>query len=596
MIRVKGHISGPFNTDEIKQMIESKKLSVKDEINKALHQWIYVKNASELHDPPTQTATDIPALKKRRLKKNWMEDTVILDTPPTMETEETAIPDAPEQPDTTKTAQVIEKQNTEEPLLKALDLEKAEVIDYKVDEFEPLPEESSAQFAELKQAKKKASIKSKKAIKYAFLLIIATSAIAYSFYFAKYVQPKNLLDVPEIVLGRTFFELGYYTKALDIFKKSQIKNDSDRLKFASLLVQMEGDIYQAQIQIEKIKRLSPLEQSRLQILKGIIAHKNNNKKEAEDLFHSSLIHFPFLGTLHKVILNINDRDKALNLLNQTDFSTTSAAHSNNRLLLFLKAYLESVVKKIEDPTTLTPDPPDNKETSAVLAKTLNEDSALTKLLMSQHGDYKQEALLLLLNKQATENKESTIKQILDQDPYLTKEYKNDILSYTPHFIWKEFLLDLCSDITQNNANSYFIALKSLCLAQSGRNTLALKNIEKARTQSPQDPLISSLFVYISSQNNLDEYTLLDHSLKQNQNYTLPLILKARFCQKQKDVYCTHNYWSQVHKQNTQSLSAIVGTAWSYSQMGRKESAEELIQTGLLISNQYKPLIQLKDSL
>ena len=50
------------------------------------------------------------------------------------------------------------------------------------------------------------------------------------------------------------------------------------------------------------------------------------------------------------------------------------------------------------------------------------------------------------------------------------------------------------------------------------------------------------------------------------------------------------------KKNNQSLSAITGTAWSYSQMGRKASAQELIQTGLLISNRYKPLIQLKDSL
>ena len=471
MIRVKGHISGPFSTNEIKQMIESKKLSVKDEVNKPLKQWVYVKNASELQEIPLQTATDIPALKKRRLK-NWMEDTVVLDSPAPLETEDTEAPDSPE---TTKTAQVIEKQNTE-PLLKELNLEQAEVIDYKIDEFET-PSESSAQFAELEQAKKKASIKSKKAVKYVLLLAATSSAIAYFFYFSKYVQPKSLPAVPELVLGRNFFDLGYYTKALDIFKKSQIKNDSDRLKLASLLVQMEGDIYQAQIQIEKIKHLSPVEQSRLQILKGIIEHKNNNKSVAENLFHSSLPTLPFLGTIHKVILNIKDRDKALSLLNQTDFSMETA-NSNSRLLLFLKAYLES--PEIED------------------------SSALTKLLASQQGDYKQEALLLLLNRQASENKEEynqIIKQVLDQDPYLTQEYKNDILSYTPHFIWKEFLLDLCSNITRNNANSYFIALKSLCLVQSGQNTLALKNIEKARTQSPQDPLISSLFVFVRSQNN-----------------------------------------------------------------------------------------------
>lgn len=570
IIRVKGRISGPFSTSEIKQMIESKKLSIKDEINKPLKQWVYVKNASELHETPAQTATDIPAFKKRRPKKNWMEDTVILDSPPQMETEETTAPDSPAQPDTTKTAQVIEKQNTE-PLLKELDLEKAEVIDYKVDEFES-PSESSAQFAELEQVKKKASIKSKKAVKHIWLGFLILFSGTMLFYFSKYITQTTAPSVSELPQARKFFHQGEYAKALSLFKKSTLENDSDRLKLASLLVQMEGDIYQAQIQIEKIKHLSPLEQSRLQILKGIIAHKNNNRSEAENLFHSSLPILPFLGTLHKVILNIKDRGKALSLLNQTDFSMETA-DSNSRLLLFLKAYLE---------------PPEKEDSSA-----------LTKLLTSQQGDYKQEALLLLLNRQVTANKEKynqTIQQILDQDPYLTKEYKNDILSYTPHFVWKEFLLDLCSNITRNNANSYFIALKSLCLVQSGHNTLALKNIEKARTQSPQDPLISSLFVFVSSQNNLNEQTLLDHSLKQSQNYVLPLILKARFCQKQKDIYCAHSHWSQLNQKEILFLSAITGEAWSYYKMGNNKSAQELIQTGLFISNRYKPLIQLKDSL
>ena len=570
IIRVKGHISGPFSTSEIREMIESKKLSVKDEVNKPLKQWVYVKNAPELQDTLVQTATDIPVLRKRRPKKNWMEDTVILDSPAQPEIENTVVPDSPAQPETTKTAQVIEKQNTES-LLKELNLESAEVIDYKVDEFES-PSESSAQFAELEQAKKKASIKSKKAVKYTWLWFCVLLFPALFFYLSKYVKPTASPAVSELSYGQKLFHQGEYAKALPLFKKSKLENDSDRLKLASLLVQIEGDIYQAQIQIEKIKHLSPLEQSRLQILKGIIEHKNNNKEAAENLFHSSLLNFPFLGTLHKVILNIKDREKALNLLNQTDFSMETA-NSNSRLLLFLKAYLES------------------PETENSLA--------LTKLLKSQQGDYKQEALLLLLNRQAVANKEEynqTIKQVLDQDPYLTREYKNDILSYTPHFVWKEFLLDLCSNITQNNANSYFIALKSLCLAQSGQNTLALKNIEKARTQSPQDPLISSVFVFVSSQNNLDEHTLLDHSLKQNQNYVLPLILKARFCQKQKDIYCAHSHWSQLKQKETLSLSAITGEAWSEAKMGNNKSAQELIQTGLFISNRYKPLIQLKDSL
>jgi len=88
IIRIKGHISGPFVKNEILEMIESNRLSAKDEVNKSLRQKIYVKNASELYDFSSQTQTDVPAIKKRResSKKNWMKDTVILD--PSLQSEE----------------------------------------------------------------------------------------------------------------------------------------------------------------------------------------------------------------------------------------------------------------------------------------------------------------------------------------------------------------------------------------------------------------------------------------------------------------------------------------------------------------------------
>ena len=526
--RIKGHISGPFSKDEILEMVESKKLSIKDEVNKSLKQWVYVKNASELYDFSSQT----------------------------------------------KTAQVIEQKN-QEPTLKELDLENAEVIDYKVDEFEETPKESSAQFETIDQVKQKASMKSQKAVKHVWVWISILSVGALLLYFSKYKYKQQLTPSPisDLSYGRQLFNQGVYTKALDIFKKSTIENDSDRLKLASMLVQLEEDTYQAQINIEKISNLSQTEQSQLQILKGIIAYKNNNLTTAETLFNQALTASPFLGTLHKVILNINDREKALNILNQIDFSHESIKKNKNVLLL-LKAYL--------DPSST------------------EGDSDLIELFTSNQEDYKQEALLLLLYRQVLTNKEEyniTVKKVLDQDPYLTKEYKSDILSYTPHFIWKELLLDVCSNITEKlDSQSHFITLKSLCLAQAGLNIDALRNIEKARAQSPRDPLINSVYVFVSSQNNLDEHTLLDHSLKQNQNYTLPLILKARFCQNQEDVYCTHNNWSKVRQKNHLSLSAIAGEAWSYSKMGKNKEAQDLIQTGLFISNRYKPLLQLKDSL
>ena len=562
IIRVKGRISGPFNSNEVIQMIESKKLSIKDEVNKPLKQWIYVKNASELYKASDQTTTEVPLVKKRRTKKNWMEDTVILDSP--AQSEELKELEELEETEHTKTAEVIEKEK-EQALSKELDLKNAEVIDYKVDEFTNTPQKSSAQFETIDQAKKKVSVKSQKAAKSVWMIIFILSIGALFFYFSKYVPLVKAPVVSELPAARKLFDQGFYEKSLMLFKKSTIENDSDRLKLASMLVQMEGDIYQAQLHIEKIKNLSPLEEARLQILKGIIEYKNNKPDTAEAFFNESLS--PFLGTLHKVMLNIKDPAKALSILNETDFSE----EESKNLLLLLKAYLE---------------PPHTEE-----------PSALTKLLTSNNGHYKQEALLLLLYRQRGDTDPTeyhkTVQQVLDQDPYLTREYKSDILSYTPHFVWKELLLDICSSITAKEA-SYFIALKSLCLTQSGQHTKALRHIEKARVQSPKDPLISSVYVFVSSQNNLDEYTLLDHALKQNQNYVLPFILKARFCQSQQDTYCAHNYWSQVRSKNNLSLSAIAGEAWGYSKMGNNKSAQDLIQQGFLLSNQYKPLIQLKE--
>ncbi len=553
--RIKGHISGPFNSGEILKMIESKKLSIKDEVNKSLKQWVYVQNASELDISSSQTTTKVPLKKKdSSAEKTDMEDTIILDSPlPIEESEET------------QTAQVIE-QKKQTALSKELNLEQAEVIDYKAEEFSA-SQKSSVQFETMDQVRKKASITSRKAVKYLWMLL-ALSAGAWIFfkYNSFFSQPPTVFEVSK---ARIFFQQGEYHKALEMFKTLPLENDSDRLHLASLLVQLEGDAYQAQIHLNKINSLPPSDQSRLQILKGIMAHKNNDTETAQTFFNEALYLSPFLGALHKILLNIQNPKQALSILNQIDFSNEQIKNNQN-LLLLLKNYLE---------------PPDKFE----------------DLKLSVHGDYRQEILLLLLRKQMLSNQKESydeaIKQILDQDPYLTQEYKNDILSPTPLFIWKTLLLDICLDISaQGDEQSHFIALKSLCLAQSGLNIEAMKTIEQARTQSPRDPLINSLYVFISSQNNLDKDTLLDYSLKQNKSYKLPIILKARFCQMQKDVFCTHSRWSQIMQMEPQPLSAITGSAWSFIQMGKKEEAQKLIQTGFSLTHRYKPLLQLKNSL
>ena len=116
----------------------------------------------------------------------------------------------------------------------------------------------------------------------------------------------------------------------------------------------------------------------------------------------------------------------------------------------------------------------------------------------------------------------------------------------------KLLMNSCTSIhTRLNQQAYPLALYAFCQIQAGSPAQAKISIEKAHALYPRDPLILGVYSYILHQNQLhDKSTIyIEQAIhnNQDQNFALPFILQARFCQQQGNSECSQKYWSFVQK-------------------------------------------------
>lgn len=187
-------------------------------------------------------------------------------------------------------------------------------------------------------------------------------------------------------------------------------------------------------------------------------------------------------------------------------------------------------------------------------------------------------------------------KFIESDPYVTTKFKLNVYEFG--FENKRFE-SYCSDIyKQLNADDlHSLLFKSLCyykLGFIGRVTEA--SIEKAEQMFPKETLVFATKSVILD--NMDETyqksLLIGRALSSDAkaNYTLPLILQARFCEQKNDFSCAAKYWTMVHEKDSLEIGVYAGMANFYMKKGDKDSYRKWISNGLLLSPSYKPLIEL----
>ena len=586
----KGKILGPLSEVQIREMLDNKTLSLLDEVTQPFKKWVYLRNTdfnplfegtSPYHsisdDHSNSEDIDHTVIENlddnnssSRSREQTLQSSKNLDSFMGDKTKESTI--------FSKDAQSLELENLSsiEDIDKDIQIDQAISVVYSAqDDTRADHKTFHTEFGSIDQIKKNMNAQSVKFMQMAWAIIGFGFTVALVVYIWQNVvlekrqQSQHLVNT--LHEARQFFSRGEYEKSLNLFKKVPVTRFQDKLLLSSLILQVEGDPYRAQINLENISsdKLSSESQMRELVLQGMIEYKNGNYQLAQNYFKKAeKISSSHLATINNVILYIQTgkKEKALQILNGVSLNK-----KNRNFILFLKSYLSL----------------NSKET---------EVDALLNTIINKRGDYAQEASLLSLYRDIIIMKKNNIipriQKLLDQDPYLTQEHFYDILSYKPQTLWKDLLLNLCSEVVKKSeGQSAFMALQSLCFAQSGLWASAQANIEKALNQSPKDSLVQAVYGYILLQNNQEDLSQIPvvQSMKNNvkDQYIIPFILNARWCEQTGQLECAEKHWKKVKENKLYFLSSLGGLLRVYSKLGFQEKSLALLNEGLKIAPHYK---------
>ena len=623
LIKIKDMIEGPFSWVELKNKLESQSSLAGVEVNKPFMQWVPVENCSELDKLINKNL-----LPKK--KKTFLDSTVkkIGSVGPFKKLERPKEENLHEDDDITvvqagggfelkeavkeetflneeKTAPRFQKEDSSDPSLKGewvknqqelspeegglpKDLDSAEEVEF----FENHPSAGAdskkhksihgveARFESLENSRQKAKLKARYFINALFGIVLALAFVPLAAFYPNLPFFNNSSDLGEknthsLFFARNDFKIGDFEKALEGFKKEGLLlSDEDYLTLASLRIKLDGDAYNAGIDLEKAK---DVDSGKKALVEGVIAYEDQNFSKAEMFFEQAAeqMQDPSLALLNKAVLQAGRGERGSALETIDIILNDSVLPEKLSLISFLKVLWTA---------------PD-----------FNEESDMTLENLVQNGlALSQEASFLSLYKDFMENGQvlsySQTAEVLDRDPYLTLEHRFDILSYTA--LWEDFLVQYCSSMyEQSGGQSFFLALFAFCKAKSGSLTSADAHIEKAASQSPKNSLIQALYGFILMENNLSQKAEIhiETALRHNENDSLilPFIIKARLCESQKDFDCSLKYWKKTEDKNPNLISAKAGAALALFHTDKKDLSQQKLNEGLKLAENYKPLLRLK---
>lgn len=190
-----------------------------------------------------------------------------------------------------------------------------------------------------------------------------------------------------------------------------------------------------------------------------------------------------------------------------------------------------------------------------------------------------------------------IQSYLDKDPRLTQDHRHNVFIYrgrAPSKIMARFCEQMTEQLGEDPRVS---ALKAGCNVTEQRWDLARKAIEKAVQQAPKDPLIQAWYSLVLKESGDPEQAsvILGRATEFNRRneFGLPTLLQARFCQQQNDVDCARQNYQRLYERDLEYLPAIAGQAWVHAQQKSFSEAIKNIDHGLKLSPYYIPLLTLR---
>jgi tetratricopeptide (TPR) repeat protein len=416
--------------------------------------------------------------------------------------------------------------------------------------------------------------------------VVGILAIGY-LVIGKGSPQKSLTGGDLIRLARVHKDLGLYEQSLGFYKKAAANGPLDlpsNVQMAILLLEVNSQTSEARRILEPaIPNLSSNDGLKLeaQLALGISYLKEGSYNRAEEIFRGILFS------------NEGQKEARINLglskILRSDFQG-----SLKEFNLFAK---QGGIDGI-----------------AVLARALiylgmNESTGESARLRSavedidryvtSSSEFRLEALLVkAVILQKLNDKEAAMKAVkilLDEDPFLTQDHIHNLLIDRQIVRW-ERLENFCDYLSSKwGDNPLGKALVAFCAIQKGDLSSALGKVEHFRKQFQKSNQLIAQQALILYRLKRVQDSQTAASLAESESVLCQRVL-ALNCEELQNWDCADQKWRRILLGNGQDLGALRGLAEFHWRRNQRDKALEFVRKGLVISENYRPLLELKEKI
>lgn len=232
---------------------------------------------------------------------------------------------------------------------------------------------------------------------------------------------------------------------------------------------------------------------------------------------------------------------------------------------------------------------------------LNQAIDDVKRFRQKNKDYKPENLLIqaALQKKLGRDAElkATLRELIGTYPDLTKEHLHNYFIHSEILGWK-YLANICQIlIDSGDKQSLEIkGLQSYCSYQQGDMKTAMDQIDSVSAQYSKESILYGLRAFLLMRSGRLNEAKSIFVLPNSQDSSLLGVVEAQICDKEKDDVCAERAWTRILSKDESNILALTGLAKVSMNNGNKDNAADYVMRAWLKSNNYKPILEIKDQL
>ena len=375
------------------------------------------------------------------------------------------------------------------------------------------------------------------------------------------------------------YKSGNYEEAFRNFsagRKENFLGTEEKLLMISLLLQ-QNKVVEAEGLLESVP-VSERSDTRFLLVQGLFALHEKRFSAAEKLFTEAEISHSKIALLNLSLVKFFEKDYRASLAYVEKLIQSGW---NRGVVFYLKALNQ---------TALSPrSPATEKSLTGYLEKTpeYHQELYLLRAYLSARtlkGDKKKTADL--------------VGKVLNRDPYFYRDYHYGSFFAVNLLDWS-VLTDYCDQVFKSSpTNSLFNALKGFCLLKVSAGAEGVPFIERAKAQTPEDPVILSLYGFYLLKDELftpaEEVLELAAERHNQLNLPLPHIMRGYLYENRGEWASAFQSWRKVLSLDSYHITALAGSAVAAFHLNKPKDMAYYRERALALYPHNRRLLILND--